>query len=73
MLLTKGTTYTATLELGLIKRQFSNEVVKQELEKYGLRNVVVTGEGKYRQATATYQGNTADIDLPKAITNIKAI
>jgi nitrogen regulatory protein PII len=70
MKLTKGQRYRAELELGLIQRQFGNDRVKSELEGYGLKEVVVTGDGKYRTAEATYKGETMELELPKAIKSI---
>lgn len=70
MRLIKGKRYKAELELGLIQRQFGNDRVQQELEGYGLKQVTVTGQGKYRTAEATYQGITMEIELPKAIKTI---
>ena len=73
MLLTDSHTYSADITLNVFQRIASNDQVKAEFEKYGFRNVVITGEGKLRKAKGTYFGVTQEAKLDSRISNIKVI
>lgn len=71
MILTKGTRYTATVTLSGLESLAGNDTIKRKLEDAGFSNVLVGGNGKVREASGTWGGETREVVLPKQVSTVR--
>jgi len=65
--------YEATLLLNGISIIASNNRVKEKFTSIGFSDVIVVGVGKHRTARGRWNGASQLVDIPKEVTNIKAL
>lgn len=77
MTLTTNKRYQGTITLSGLKLIATNNRVKEEFEKYGFKDVFVTGSGRERTASGTWTGKSLSGELPTAdgvkISDVKEI
>lgn len=73
MILYNGIKYRADVTLNFVQRLASNERVAEEFEKIGFIDITVTGDGKNRKATGTWNGAMQEAPIDKRINNLQTI
>jgi len=68
-----GKSYEAKIKLVGFEVMASNDQVVDKLRELGFSNLEVTGEGDIRDASGTWTGQTATVDLPEQIAKIDEV
>ena len=69
----KGKLYKAKIVLEGFEELASNDMIVDKLQEAGFSNIVVTGNGSEREATARWDGNDTTADIPPEITDIQEV
>lgn len=65
--------YSATVTLDALESIASNDMVASKFKAVGFSQVQVTGTGKTRTAVGRWNGLSMEVDLPKQVSNVKAL
>ena len=68
-----GKRYQATINLGLVQRLASNDIVADKFREAGFTDVTVTGAGRMRLATGSWSAEDTSAEIPDEVAHIEQI
>ena len=68
-----GKRYQATIDLGLVQRLASNDMMADKFREAGFTDVSVTGAGSTRIATGSWSDEDTSAEIPDEVAHIEQI